>query len=131
MNTKFEAYKLQRELDQSGKDYDFFRPVKNAFGEPTAEKEKVGSLNGLYHEVNYFVKTETSEASTVRGSRGRPMVQPMILCLYESAVACDLKFGDSTVINGKTFKVTGVQNIQEWSIIADISLEVVDDGFTV
>jgi len=143
MNTKFEAFKLQRQLARSGKEYRFYRAGKNAFGEPDRPPhpnplpggegigEKVGSVKGLYHEINYFVKTETSEAATVRGTRGRPIKQPMILCLLESVKAADLLFGDTTVINGKTFKVTGVQNIQEWGIIASISLEVVDDGFTV
>jgi hypothetical protein len=55
----------------------------------------------------------------------------MILCLFEEVKAADLQFGDVTVINGKTFRVTGVQDIQEWNLIADISLEVIDDGFTV
>ena len=39
-----------------------------------------------------------------------------------------LKVDHQVVINGKTFKVTGIVNIQEWSIIGDISLEVIDDG---
>ena len=52
----------------------------------------------------------------------------MILCLYDDAAFVTLRVGDVTVINGKTFEVTGVVNIQGWSIIADISLEVVDDG---
>jgi len=132
MNTKFEAYKLQRELARSGKEYCFTRAGRNAAGEPDWKtKTEVGSLKGVYHEINYFVKTETSEAATVRGTRGRPMKQPMILCLLESVKECGLLFGDVTVINGKMFRVTGVQDIQEWNLIADISLEVIDDGFTV
>ena len=50
----------------------------------------------------------------------------MILCLYEDAKF--LKMDDFVKINSKTFKVTGIVNIQEWNIIADISLEVIDNG---
>ena len=39
-----------------------------------------------------------------------------------------LVVGDTVTINAKTFKVTGVVNIQEWNLISDISLEVVDSG---
>ena len=49
----------------------------------------------------------------------------MILCLYDNDI---LKINDFVIINNKTFKVTGVTNIQEWNIICDISLEVVDNG---
>ena len=31
------------------------------------------------------------------------------------------------ILNGKKYKVTGIVNIQEWNILGDISLEVVDN----
>ena len=56
MNTKFEAFKLQRQLARSGKEYRFYRAGKNAFGEPDRETQsEVGSLKGIYHEINYFL----------------------------------------------------------------------------
>lgn len=130
MNTQFEAHKIRRELDRSGKVYDFYRPAKNAYGEPTKTAETIGSLKGLYHEVNNFITLQTSEAAQIRKTigMGAQKKQPKILCLFESVVECGLQMGDYTVINGKQYKVTGVVNVQEWNIIADISLEVVDDG---
>ena len=131
MNTNFAASKIQRELKRSGKDYDFFRLAKNAFGEPAGTNgEKIGTILGLYHEVNNFANVSTSEAGQVRkvvGLTGQKK-QSMLLCLYESVNGCGLKFGDYTEINGRRFKVTGVVNVQEWNVIADISLEVVADG---
>ena len=130
MNTNFTASKVQRELKRSGKDYDFFRPAVNSFGEKQDAGEKIGTLLGLYHEVNNFARVDTTEAGQVRrvlGAAGQKK-QPMLLCLYESVNGCGLKFGDYTVINGRQFKVTGVVNVQKWNIIADISLEVVADG---
>lgn len=121
LNTKFEAYKLRRELKRIGKECEFKRAKLNNFKEPTNESEPVGKLIGLYHEQNSSVSVTTGETTQTRTKK-----VPMILCLYEDAKI--LKLGDTIKINSKTLKVTGIVNIQEWNIIADISLEVVDDG---
>lgn len=124
INTRFEAYKIKRELKRSGIDYEFSRPEKNEFGEPIGDKLKVvGTLKGLYHEQNGAIKITTSDATQIRTKK-----VPMILCLYEDTASLILQIGDVVKINTKTFRVTGVLNIQEWNLISDISLEVVDNG---
>lgn len=123
INTRFEAYKLKRELKRSGIDYEFQRLGVNDFGEPDDEPTVVGSLKGLYHEQNSNIEITTGDTTRVRTKK-----IPMILCLFDDATSLDLKIDDFLFINKKRFKVTGVVNIQEWSIISDISLEVVDDG---
>ena len=123
INKEFEAYKIKRELKRSGIEYQFKRKGMNDFGEPTDEFEEVGKFKGLYHEENSNIQITTNDTTQVRTKK-----IPMILCLYEDAALAALKVGDVVKINSKTFKVTGVVNIQEWSIIADISLEVVDNG---
>lgn len=121
INTKFEAYKLRRELKRIGKEYEFKRAELNKFKEPTNESVLAGKLIGLYHEQNSHVSVTTGETTQTRTKK-----TPMILCLYEDAKT--LKLGDAVEINSKKLKVTGIVNIQEWNIIADISLEVVDNG---
>lgn len=121
INTKFEAYKLRRELKRIGKEYEFKRAKLNDFKEPTKDSVVVGKLTGLYHEQNSNVSVTTGDTTQTRTKK-----VPMILCLYEDAKF--LKMDDTVKINSKTFKVTGVVNIQEWNIIADISLEVIDNG---
>lgn len=123
MTTKFEAAKLKKELKTSGIDYEFKRLKVNDFDEPTGESEVVATIKGLYHEQNSNIQITTGETTQIRTKK-----IPMVLCLYEDAALAALKVGDVVTINSKTFKVTGVVNIQEWSIIADISLEVVDNG---
>lgn len=123
MTTKFEAAKLKKELKTSGINYEFKRLKVNDFGEPTEESEVVATIKGLYHEQNSNIQITTGETTQIRTKK-----IPMVLCLYEDAALAALKVGDIVTINSKTFKVTGVVNIQEWSIIADISLEVVDNG---
>ena len=122
INTQFEAYKIKRELKRSGIDYEFKRSGVNDFGEPGGEPTVVGTIRGLYHEQNSSVQVTTGDTTQVRTKK-----IPMILCLYEDAASLVLQVGDELKINNKTLKVTGVVNIQEWNIIADISLEVVDN----
>ena len=121
LNTKFEAYKLRRELKRIGREFQFERAELNAFKEPTDDSVPAGKLMGLYHEQNSSVSVTTGETTQTRSKK-----TPMILCLYEDATF--LKIDDFVKINSKKLKVTGIVNIQEWNIIADISLEVVDDG---
>ena len=123
INTQFEAYKIKRELKRSGIEYEFKRSGNNEFGEPDDELESVGTLIGLYHEQNGKVQVTTGDTTQVRTKK-----IPTILCLYEDAASLSLKIGDVISFSGKTFEVTGIVNIQEWSIIADVSLEVVDNG---
>ena len=122
INTQFEAYKIRRELKRSGIDYEFKRSSTNDFGEPVGKTIVVGTIRGLYHEQNESVQVTTEDTTQVRTKK-----IPMILCLYEDAASLALHVGDELKINNKTLKVTGVVNIQEWNIIADISLEVIDN----
>ena len=124
INSSFEMYKLKRLLKRNGNEYEIIRAGTNPFGEPDASyQETIGTINGLYHEESVDIQVVTGDTTQTRTKKS-----PMILCTYEDAAYVDLKINDLIVINEKTFKVTGVVNIQEWSIIADISLEVIDDG---
>lgn len=123
VNKKFEAYKIRRELKRSGVDYEFKRNGKNEFGEPTNESSVIGSLKGLYHEQNSSIQITTGDTAKIRTKK-----VPMILCLYDDTASLALQVDDVVIMNEKTFKVTGVTNIQEWNLISDISLEVVDSG---
>lgn len=122
INTQFEAYKLKRELKRSGINYEFKRSGLNGFGEPVGKPVVIGTIRGLYHEQNSNIQITTGDTTQVRTKK-----IPMILCLYDDAASLVLQVGDLLEINKKQFKVTGVTNIQEWSIVSDISLEVIDN----
>lgn len=124
INKKFEAYKINREIKKSGIVYEFKRSKVNEFNEPTDEFEVIGELKGIYHEQNSSVQIIMGDTTQTRTKK-----IPMILCLYDDVANLLLKVDDIIKINGKVLKVTGITNIQEWNIIADISLEVVDNGF--
>lgn len=121
INTKFEIYKLQRELKRNGISCVFKRYTKNEFGEPDHVHDNiVCEIKCLYHEQNSNIQITTGETTQVRTKK-----IPMLLCLYENTSL--LKPGDFVILNEKKYKVTGIVNIQEWNLIGDISLEVVDN----
>lgn len=117
-NTRFEFFKISKAIKRSGCAYTFYRKSKNKFGEPTTEKSSVCTIKGLYHEENSFVSIVMDDTTVYRTKK-----QPKILCLYEDTEVTRLTLGDTININGKTFKVSAITNIQEWNIVADISLE--------
>lgn len=123
VNTRFEAYKIKRELKRSGSEYEFVRESRNEFKEPIPGGEPVGKIKCLYHEQNSAIQITTGDTTQIRNKK-----VPMLLCTYDDAAQLNLRVGDKVRINGKTFYVTGIINVQEWSIVADISLEVVDNG---
>lgn len=122
MNVRFEAYKIRRELKRSGITYEFKRFEKNKFGERQKDNViKAYKLKGLYHEQNGYITNTTGDAAQTKTKK-----TPMLLCLYEDVTSVGLEKGDVIKLNGKTLKVNGVVNVQEWNIIADISLEFID-----
>lgn len=130
INTKFELYKFRRELRRNGKDYTFRRRKLNQFDEPTGELEDVLTIRCLYHEVSSFKTTSTGDSSTTVTEK-----QPMLLCAVEDAKDSGLEIGDfievedSVYGDKKVLRLVGIVDIQNYGIIADISLEVVDNGF--
>lgn len=123
INTKFEAYKIKREIKKSGKKFDIKRREANNFGEPIGSIKFVGSFTGLYHEQNSNISITTGETTQTRNKK-----IPSILCLFDNLKYFNAKVGDYIEYNSKIFIITGMVNVQEWNIISDISLEVVDDG---
>ena len=77
INTKFEVYKIQRELNRSGIVVDFLRQETNKFKEPIGEPKKVGSILCIYHEQNGCIKISTGDTTQVRTKK-----VPMLLCLH-------------------------------------------------
>lgn len=123
INNRFEVYKVKRELKRSGEDYTFLRLLPNKFGEPSGEEIEVGTIRALYHETSEHILISMNDTTQVRSKK-----VPSLLCLYSDLTPLNLVVGDRVVINGKTMKVTGSVDVQEWKLISDISLEVVDSG---
>lgn len=117
--SNFLLHRLQVQLNMRGIEYVFSRQASDKFGQPLDDVKEQIKLNGIYHESNSYIQTTGSDATVIRTEKS-----PMILCLFEDGNK--VKQGDVITIEGKMFKVSGVLNIQNYSIVADISLEEVD-----
>lgn len=109
---------IEREITRNGSTYIVKRNKVDKYGEPTQEVEEVTTLRGLFHISKGFVTKNTSD-----GSQTKTKGQPMILALLKECAT--IQNGDFVVINSNTYKITDINNIEEYNIIADISLEVV------
>lgn len=131
VNTKFEAYKLTRAIKTSGVVATVSRAPLNEFGEPGDTPLLVGTFPGLFHNDKSYVMETTSDSGLSRSSVGKVIGRPMIMCLMESVVGLDLEVGDKIVLSSdadKVYELVELNDIQEWGIIVDISLRLVDDG---
>ena len=123
INKQFEAYKLEREIKRSGITFEIKRDQKDEFGEPIDPPVLLGSFKGLYHEETNRIAITTGETTQYRNKK-----QPKILCLYDMVHILSLKPNDYLLYQGNKYAISGVENIQSWNIICDISLEVFDNG---
>jgi hypothetical protein len=121
MNFAFELQKLKREIQTHGKQYRYYRDDIDEDGEPTGEEQIVAESCGLFHiEKSYITRTKSDGTNTrVKGN-------PKILVLWEETNG--LKCGDKIKINDKTYVITDINNIQEYNIVCDLSLEVILNG---
>lgn len=130
INTKFEAYKLKREIRRSGVVFEFKRRKLDKFNEPSGELEVVAEVIGLYHEASSYITETVGDAATTMTKK-----QPMLLCLVDDVKSSDLHRGDeiqiplrSSQMTSVTLRYVGCVDIQNWGIIADLSFEEVDEG---
>ena len=115
--SKFLQNKLNRQLSCNGVLYLFELSTKDKFHQSIPSGETV-SILGIYHERNSYISEQDSE-----GTRTTSKKIPMILCRWSDAKKC---VKDSIVkIQDETYRVIDITNIQNYSIVGDISLEVV------
>lgn len=119
---KMELHKVLREIQIHGTEYTFFRKKVDNYGEPTKEEpEQIANVKGLFHVSKGYI-TQNIQDGTKTHSKG----QPMLMVAHENIG--EIKTEDFFVINGNKYKVVEKNNIQEYNIVTDISLELVLDG---
>lgn len=108
--------KIARQLIMNGCEYEFKHYEENEYHENVFYSEII--VKGIYHEQNAFeVQTKVDGAIT------HSKKSPMILCLIEDAIKVNI--GDEVEISGNKYTVTSKNNIQNYDVAYDISLEVV------
>ena len=113
----FERNKLSRLIKTQGLSYTFKRHKLNEFKEPT-EEASATTVRGVFHQTTQHISVVGADASSVQNK-----FSPFILALYPEAKS--IHQGDSVEINGIKYLVNGLNNIGNWDIAVDISLEAV------
>ena len=107
--------KISRLLKTNGMEYTFTLMCEDEYKQP--KEGEVVTIKGIYHEANSFITVTASDSASVQRKKS-----PMIRTLFNEEVE-KLKQGDKVLINSVPYKVSGVLDIQNYGVAADISLE--------
>lgn len=121
MNIYFDVSTITRAINTHGQEFSFKHHYKNTFGEPDAEFTTI-TVKGLFHQTRGYIQKTTSDGSI---TRSKP--QPQILSLVNEDSSA-LILDDILEYKDHTYRVTGVNDINNLGIALDISLEMIDDG---
>lgn len=124
MSFKFEVFKLKRAIAKQGKQYTFYSYGVNSFGEPSTEKTILKTFQSLYHEQNGYISENVNNETRTTSKK-----IPYLMTEFQNigTDSNEIKNGCETEIDGIKYKVTGVTNLANLSLIADISLEVINE----
>ena len=107
-----EAYTLSQAIQRHGRDFTVTRTKQNEFKEPAGE-EPVGSFRGLFHVSTRYLDISLTEAAKVSTRR-----QPQLMLLYTDKIHKE----DRVELNGKTYTVTGVDDVGNRQLCTELSL---------
>lgn len=135
VNKNFVLYQVKREIKRNGTEMEFYRRKKNEYGEPS-EPILLCKYKGFYHEHAAHMLDTYRVLTTDTPNRYRTEKSPQLIVPYEdfyfknedTGEIIGVEMGDEVNFNGRTLRVTGVLNIQEWNLLMDISFEEVDTG---
>lgn len=114
---KFLQAKLNRALEWNGKLYYFNKIVLDEYNQPQVSEERI-EVKGIYHETNSYVTKSSSDATVTVSEKS-----PSLLVSWKDA--CKLELEDTLEIEGVSYRVSGLTNIQNYNVFGSISLEVI------
>lgn len=115
MNAKYLENRTKRQLLTRGTEFTFLRDIEDKYHQSVGADEVV-TVRGIYHESNGYISVNKADSTLVQSKK-----TPMILALMVNVKL--IAQGDYTIINDRKYKVTGVLDIQNYGVVADISLE--------
>ena len=116
-SARFLQNRVSRIVKFRGKHYTFTRVEKDKYHKETGNSSSI-ELDGVFHEGVVYKSQSGSDAGMISA---KPT--PMIMCLWD--VGKVIQEGDKVVINEKNYHVTEIEDIQNYSVACEISLEVV------
>lgn len=115
-NMEFQLHKAKMAIQRFGSLYEFQRDNLNDYNEPDGTATTIASVTGLWHESQGYITTSKTDAST---TRSKPSIQIMALWADANTIAQ----GDFITVSDTRYNVTGVHDVANAGVVADISLE--------
>ena len=122
LQSKFLRNKIDRQIKTNGQEFTFTRFVEDEYHQVSDEESEEIKLSGIFHTSNSYIQQETQA-----GAKTFSKQVPMILTLYEDGIK--VKTSDMVIINGNKYKVNTINDVNNFGIAIDISLEQVQDEY--
>ena len=122
---KTTLHRVEQQISWRGSLFSVLRPKMNEFNEKSDELEKVTEIKGIFHNGS------SNHVVVVIADSGQVQEKDIPYILTTWFNGSQVQKDDRITINEVPYKVTGINNINEYNILADISLEVILDGNTI
>lgn len=118
IQSKFLENKIKRQIEFNGIEATFLKYKEDKYHQIIEDDYEEVKFMCIFHTTNTFVKSQVGEAAK---TVSKP--QPMILCLFEDGK--DIQINDKLKLNDNEYIVVDKNNINEFNIAYDISLELI------
>ena len=116
-----ELYKVKREIQMHGEEYTVYKQKTDKYGEAISDIEEIQKFSGLFHITKGYTTQTVSDGTKVR-AKSQPM---LMVCMEDSE---QIENGMFVMINDNRYNIVDKNNIQEYNMVVDLSLELVQDG---
>nr|DAP60052.1 MAG TPA: hypothetical protein [Caudoviricetes sp.] len=116
-----ELYKVKREIQIHGDEYTVYKQKTDSYGETTSDIEEIQKVSGLFHITKGYTAQTISDGTKIK-AKAQPM---LMVCMEDSE---QIENGMFVIINNNRYNIIDKNNIQEYNIVVDLSLELVQDG---
>ena len=126
----FTTARLKRFLNSGGQQFLFIEPEKNEYNEPTETVSQSRLILGVLHTSSYHSVTNsssTSASSKIRTDSGFSIITSWESLFPGFSGGKELSPDMTVTIDGTVYKVIKVNNLHDWGIIAEVSLEEIDE----
>lgn len=118
---KTALHRVEQQIAWRGQLFSVLRPKMNEFNEKSDEMEEVAQIKGIFHNGS------ANHVSIVVGDDGQVQEKETPYILTTWLIGRKLRKDDRITINNMKYKIVGINNINEYNIISDVSLEVILD----
>lgn len=116
-----ELHKVKREIQIHGDKYTVYKQKTDRYGETTSDIEEIQKVSGLFHITKGYTAQTISDGTKIK-AKAQPM---LMVCMEDSE---QIENGMFVIINNSRYNIVDKNNIQEYNMVVDLSLELVQDG---